>query len=143
MTRLDSAYLLVRAGGRRVGLALTSVVEVLEPGPAYPVPSLERAVRGVTSVRGRILPVVDLGALLAGSGCSSDPSEVAVVVDLEGRRLCLEVDDAEEVLRGQGLPVPSGHTLPWAAGVARHAEGLVPLLDLGALGARITEAASA
>ena len=33
-------------------------------------------------------------------------------------------------------------TLPWASGVARHPEGLVPLLDLSALGSRITETAS-
>jgi chemotaxis signal transduction protein len=143
MTRPDSAYLLVLAGGRRVGLALTSVVEVLEPGPAYPVPSLERSVRGITAVRGRILPVVDLGALLAGSPCPSGRGQVAVIVDLEGQRVCLEVDDAEAVLRGKTLPLPSGKALPWATGVARYAEELVPLLDLAALSARITEVASA
>jgi chemotaxis signal transduction protein len=142
MTRVDSAYLLVRAGGRRVGLALTSVIEVLEPGPAYAVPSLEAAVRGVTTVRGTLLPLVDLGALLAGLPCGAARGGAAVVVQVDGRRLCLEVDDAEEVLRGGGLPVPLGIGLPWADGVARHQEGLVPLLDLTALGARIMEAAT-
>lgn len=143
MTRLDSAYLLVRAGGRRVGLALTSVMEVLEPGPAYPVPSLEPALRGVTRVRGTILPLVDLGALLHDQPCGAARGGVAVVVQLDGRRFCLEVDEAEEVLRGGGLPVPTGSSLPWAAGVARHPEGLIALLDLTALGARFTEAVSA
>jgi chemotaxis signal transduction protein len=143
MTRANGAYLLVRAGGRRVGLALTSVVEVLEPGAVYPVPSLEPAIRGVTSVRGRILPVVDLGALLRGGAFAAERGGTAVVVDLEGQRLCLEVDEAEEVLRGGALPVPTATTLPWSAGVARHADGLIPLLDLTALGTRITEATSA
>ena len=36
-----------------------------------------------------------------------------------------------------GLPVPPGSALPWAAAVARTDGGLVPLLDLAALGARI------
>jgi chemotaxis signal transduction protein len=142
MTQLDRAYLLVRAGGRRVGLALGSVVEVLEPGPAFPVPSLGPAVRGITAVRGRLLPLVDLGALLAGRPCGPARGDATVVVQVDGRRLCLEVDDAEAVLRERGLPVPTGSTLPCAAGVARVEEELVPLLDLSALGARITEAAA-
>jgi chemotaxis signal transduction protein len=139
----DSAYLLVRVGGRRVGLELGSVVEVLEPGPVYPVPSAVAAVRGVSGVRGVILPVVDLAALLAGTGCATDRAETVVVVQVNGQRVCLEVDDAEEVLRGGGLPFPPGSALPWAAGVARHPEGLIPLLDLTALGSRISETASA
>jgi chemotaxis signal transduction protein len=141
MKLTDSAYLLVRVHGRRVGLSLSSVIEVLEPGPVYPVPCAEAAVRGVTGVRGAIVPVVDLGALLAGAPCGSSRGETVVVVQLSGRRVCLEVDDAEEVLRAGGLPFPPGSALPWASGVARHPEGLIPLLDLSALGSRIAETA--
>jgi chemotaxis signal transduction protein len=134
-----SGHLLVRAGQRLVGLPLAQVVEVLDPGQAFPVPSLEPAVRGVTVVRGRILPLVHLGALLDGGRCPAEPAESAVLVELGDRRLCLEVEDAETVLYDPGLPVPPGTTLPWAASVARTDEGLIPLLDLTALGARITE----
>jgi purine-binding chemotaxis protein CheW len=137
------AYLLVRAGPRRVGLPLSQVVEVFEPGPCYPVPSVEPAVRGVTAVRGRVLPLVHLAALLDGGSCPAARGEVAVLVQLEGRRICLEVDHAESVLAEPGLPVSGANTLPWAAAVARLEDELVPLLDLTALGARISEAASA
>jgi purine-binding chemotaxis protein CheW len=135
----QTGHLLVRAGGRLVGLPLAQVVEVLDPGPAYPVPSLEPAVRGVTTVRGRILTLVHLGALLDGAACPAERAPSAVVVDLGGRRLCLEIDEAESVLYETGLPVPPGGTLPWAAAVARTEHGLLPLLDLTALAARITE----
>ncbi len=64
------------------------------------------------------------------------------MVLLDGRRLCLEVDDAEEVLREPGLPVPSDVSLPFAVGVARQDDGIIPLLDLTALGARISETAT-
>lgn len=138
-----AAYLLVRAGGRRVGLALHAVVEVLQPGEVYAVPSPEPALRGVTVVRGAILPLVDLGALIAGTPYPAERGAATVVVRLDRRRLCLEVDEAEEVLRGGVLPVPDGSALPWAEAVARHHEGLVPLLDMGLLGGRIAEAASA
>ncbi len=134
-----AGHLLVRARQRLVGLPLDQVVEVLDPGAAFSVPSREPSMRGVAIVRGRILPLVHLGALLDGAPCPVQRSETAVLVELAGRRLCLEVEDAESVLYEPGLPVPPGSTLPWAAAVARTEAGLVPLLDLVALGSRISE----
>jgi hypothetical protein len=64
-------------------------------------------------------------------------------VELGGRRLCLEVEAAESVLYERGLTVQAGSALQWAAGVARTADGLIPLLDLAALGARFTETSAA
>jgi chemotaxis signal transduction protein len=136
-------HLLVRAGGRLVGLPLAQVVEVLDPGAVFAVPSIEPAVRGVSVIRGRILPLVHLGALLEGRPCPADRSELGVLVELGGRRLCLEVEAAESVLYDRGMPVQAGSALPWAAGVARTADGLIPLLDLAALAARFTEASAA
>jgi hypothetical protein len=47
------------------------------------------------------------------------------------------VDDAEAVVREAALPLPEGESLPWATGVAQRQDGLVPILDLDALGDRI------
>jgi hypothetical protein len=65
-----------------------------------------------------------------------------VLVRLDSRRLCIEVDEAEEVLRESGLPVPPEVSLPFAVAVARRPDGIVPLLDLTAVGARIAETAT-
>ena len=134
-------WLLVRAGGRTVGLALEQVIEVLDLGPVYPVPSTEPAVRGVKSSRGRIVPLVHLASLLEGRAGAAGGG-TAVMVQLGGRRICLEVDDAEEVLREPGLPVPPDVSLPFAVAVVRREDGIIPLLDLTAIGARIVETAT-
>jgi chemotaxis signal transduction protein len=118
------------------------VVEVLDPGTSFPVPAREPAVRGVAIVRGRILPLVHLGTLLDGGDCLPERTDTGVLIELAGRRLCLEVEEAESVLYDAGLAVPQGSALPWAAAVARTDRGLVPLLDLAALGARFTEIAA-
>ena len=131
-------WLLVRAGDRRVGLALEQVIEVLDLGPVHPVPSIDSAVRGITSSRGSVVPVINLPSLLGHTGGEGG---TAVLVRLGSRRVCLEVDDAEEVLREPGLPVPPGVALPFAAAVVRRADGIVPLLDLTALDARLAETA--
>jgi hypothetical protein len=84
--------------------------------------------------------VIHLGALLDAGPCPPVFGHLVVVVMVDGRHVCLEIDDAETVVREPALPVPPGATLPWAIGVARHPEGLVPLLDLAALGSRFAEA---
>lgn len=143
MSRAEGGFLLVRTGDRRVGLELSHVVEVIQIGPVHPVPSREPAVRGVTTVNGRIVPVLHLGALLDFAACPAAAGDLIVVVTVDGRRVGLEIDDAEVVVREPALPVPPGATFPWAIGVARHPEGLVPLLDLNALSSRFMEASSA
>jgi chemotaxis signal transduction protein len=139
LSRAQGGFLLVRTAGRRVGLELAHVVEVIQIGGVHPVPSQEPSVRGVVRVNGRILLVVHLGALLEAGRCPGPPGDLAVVVMLEGRRVCLEIDDAEVVVRQPAMPVPPGSSLPWAIGVARYSEELVPLLDLPALSSRFME----
>jgi chemotaxis signal transduction protein len=141
LSRSQGGFLLVRTGGRRVGLELAHVVEVIQMGGVHPVPSRERAVRGVAQVHGRMLPVVHLGALLEAGSCPPPSGDLAVVIALEGRRVCLEIDDAEVVVRQPAMPVPPGSALTWAVGVARYSGELVPLLDLMALSSRFMEVA--
>jgi chemotaxis signal transduction protein len=131
------AFLLVWAGGRRVGIAVEAVIEVREPDELGAIPSLEPALRGVTALRGRLMPVLNLSLLLGGE---PGPGAVVVVTDLGGRRIGLEVDDADIVVGG-GVPLlGADETLPWARAIAALPDQVyVPLLDLGALSARLTE----
>jgi chemotaxis signal transduction protein len=140
VSRTQHGFLLVRTGARRVGLALSNVLGVTSLGAVHPVPSVEPAVRGVAAVQGRMVPVIHLGALLDGIPCPPELTGIGVLVSVDGSRLCLEVDDAELLVRDRALPVPPGTTLPWAFGVAKHADGLVPLLDLPAISSRLMEA---
>jgi chemotaxis signal transduction protein len=143
-------YLLVRADGREYGLPVASVVEVGDLGEVLDVPRALPAVRGLTPLRGRLVPLIHLAALLAGRAPPPERGRSAVLVRLRGRYVAFEVDDADEVVREDALPVPRGHTLPWAAAVAQRPAGrresgnnegggehLVPILDLDALGDRI------
>jgi purine-binding chemotaxis protein CheW len=133
------AFLIVRAGARSVGLPLEHLVEVLEPTRYLPVPAHESALRGVMEVRGSFVPVVHLAALLGGRACPPETGEAVVIVRAGGRRFGLEVDAADVVAREPTLPVPPEAALPWAAALVRTAGGLMPLLDLGAVGARLIE----
>ena len=135
-----SGYLLVTAGGRPVGLPVEYLEAVTETGACSAVPSPEPALRGVATVRGAMVPVVHLATLLGGGTLPTERGETSVLVSIGGRALCLEVDDADTVLYEPSMPVPPDAAMPWARAVVRRPEGLVPLLDLSALGARLMEA---
>jgi chemotaxis signal transduction protein len=136
-----AGYLLVRADGRPYGLPLERVVEVSDLGEVLPVPRALPAVRGLTPRRGRLVPLVHLGALMAERPAPRERGAAAVFVALGAgpapRHAALEVDDADDVIREAALPVPPGELLPWSRGVARFRGALVPILDLDALGERI------
>jgi purine-binding chemotaxis protein CheW len=130
-------FLLVRAERRAYGLPLERVVEVADLAEVMDVPRADPSVRGLTPLRGKLVPLVHLGAFLGGREPPDQRGRAAVLIELGGRYLALEVDDADEVIRGAALPLPDGESLPWAVGVAARTSGLVPILDLDALGERI------
>jgi purine-binding chemotaxis protein CheW len=130
-------FLLVRAEQRAYGLPLERVVEVADLGDVLDVPRADPALWGLTPLRGKLVPLVHLGALLGGREPPDQRGRAAVLIELAGRHLALEVDDADEVIRGDALPLPDDESLPWAVGVAARTAGLVPILDLEALGERI------
>jgi chemotaxis signal transduction protein len=143
-TETVKGYLLVRSEGKPYGLPVAGVLEVGDAAEVLPVPRTLPAVRGLTPLRGRLVPLIHLGAFLAGRAApqlteTGGGARTIVLVEIKGRHVAFEVDEADAVVREQPLPVPHGHALPWASGVADRGAGeeLVPILDLEALGDRI------
>lgn len=135
-----AVWLEVAADGRRLGLPAGDVLEVGEPRPVLPAPSLLESMRGVTESRGRLVPLLHLGAFLAGRAAPVERGTATVLVRAGGRPVCLEVDDAYVVHRGEVFPAAGLPGLPYAAALARQEERTIPILDLNALGDRLAGA---
>jgi len=140
MSEARSEFLLVQTGSRPVGLLLRDVIEVGDIGEVFAVPSTAPAMRGVMASRGRLVPVLHLDALLTARACPAGMAPVGVLADLGGIRICLEVESADVVTRETLHPVPPGESLPWALAVVRREDGLIPILNLGALRERLLDA---
>lgn len=126
-------FLEVHVGGERFGLPLTQVEHVADIGDVLTVPARTPAMRGVTSLRGRLLPLIHLGALLTGTAPPPTRGGTLVVARLGTRRVALEVDDADAVRRGDPVTPPGPQAAPWARGIVRREGTLVPILDLSGL----------
>lgn len=137
-------YLLVRAEGKAYGFPVARVLEVGDAGEVLDVPRSLPAVRGLTPLRGRLVPLIHLGAFLTGREAPppGEGGRTVVLVEMAGRHVAFEVDEADAVVREQPLPVPRGQTLPWASGVAEEGGAgvggaLIPILDFDALGDKL------
>jgi chemotaxis signal transduction protein len=131
--------LLVRSAGRRLGLPLRGVLEVGEVAEVQPVPGAAPAVRGVMPVRGRLVPLAHLGALLSGGTCPPVAADrAAILAEVASRWLALEVDEVDAAPDEEILPPPEGSGLAaWVLGVVRRDETWIPILNLDALGERL------
>lgn len=138
---MTGRFLVVRAGGERYGLGLAHVREVVDVAPPRAVPSRVAAVRGVMPLREHWLTLAHLGALVGGGAPPAALADTAVITDVGGAPVALEVDDVEAVVEAGATPVGGG-----SAGVTevwRVGGELVSELDLAALAARLTEGSGA
>jgi purine-binding chemotaxis protein CheW len=90
-----NAYVRFRVADESYAVAVTNVLEVADLGEVTPVPGAVREVLGVRNLRGKILPVVDLAALL-GTRRAGPPARL-LVAESDGRQAGLAIDEVTEV----------------------------------------------
>ncbi len=135
MTAAQLLY--VRAGGHRCGLPLAQVLAVIEAGPVQAVPGRLAALRGIIQVRGRMVSLFNLGALLGGEMPPGPPNGMLVLTRIGGREVALEVDEIDAAPAGAVVPPPDYAGLQvWASGAVRQTDGWVPILNLEGLAER-------
>lgn len=129
--------LYVRAGGQRCGLPLAQVLAVIEPGPVQAVPGRLAALRGITEARGRMVSLLNLGALLGAPMPPGPAGGMLVIARVGGREVALEVDEVDAAPAESVVPLPEHAGLQtWASGAVRRRDGWVPILNLEGLAER-------
>jgi purine-binding chemotaxis protein CheW len=123
-------------GREEYGIPVTQVREVIRVGDITRVPQAPAHVRGVTNLRGRILPVVELRSRLGLDAAVPTSRSRIVVVEVRDRVLGLLVDAVQQVVK---VPVETVVPTPeevrtadsaYLGGVARWNNRLVILLEL-------------
>lgn len=100
------SYVLFGIGERTLALPLAAVASVERPGRFTAVPFAAPWLRGVTSIRGNIVSVVDMGRFLGGAPAGLTPSARLLVTRGAGKTAALLVDRVGEIVpaldRGAG-----------------------------------------
>jgi chemotaxis signal transduction protein len=130
---------LVRLGGSRYALPMQAVAEVGRPPGLTRVPGVPAWLAGVANWRGRVLAVLDLRPLVAGSGAPLDRRGRLVVLNRAGVPVGVLVESVEgtQFLDDEQLEPSLAH-LPASAsdlllGQVTDADGPCGVIDLDAL----------
>lgn len=132
--------LLFRVGHRQYGLEIEAIQEVADDPPLYRVPQGGAFLLGAVNLRGRVLPVIDLPALLDMAAADRDQRLVvlgpgfhslALAVSGVGRIAAFEADELR-------LPSPDERSQAIAGVIEAADRGeRVNLLDAGAVVERL------
>jgi purine-binding chemotaxis protein CheW len=87
-----------RIGAQEYCVDIMSVREIRGWSAATPVPQAPDYVRGVINLRGTVLPIVDLGALLGLPHTDPTARHAVIVAQLDGHLVGLLVDGVSDIL---------------------------------------------
>ena len=85
------------AGGHRFGVPVGSIREVIQARPYTPLPGSGAHVAGLINLRGRIVTVVDLGALLRLPPSAAVPDHSIVIVEHRGKLVGMAVEEVARI----------------------------------------------
>jgi purine-binding chemotaxis protein CheW len=125
-------HVVFRVAGERFALPLPAVREVVLPQPPFArVPRSSDAVRGVMNLRGRVVAVVDLAALVGLSPQQLQPGQGQVLILDHGKRVLGLLIGG--VLGVEPLEAPEEAPAGLVRGVAAASAGAVTVLGADAL----------
>jgi purine-binding chemotaxis protein CheW len=135
----EEQVVVLELAGEAYGVEIERVQEIIRMQAITRVPNGPAGVEGVTNLRGRVIPVLDLRQRFALAQSPSTRQSRIVVAELGEHAVGLVVDGVSEVLRvpadavGPPSALVTGTDSLYLRGVAKIDERLVLLLDLARL----------
>lgn len=126
---------------QRFGIDIMTVREIRAWSPVTRLPGVPDYVTGVVNLRGTVLPVIDLAALLGWAPTEATSRNPIIVIEFEGQMRGLIVHDVADIVSIEAgtlqQPDPTGHEniTGFLRGVAHIGEDMVMVLDLTRLAA--------
>jgi purine-binding chemotaxis protein CheW len=126
----DRQLVIFSLGGEEYALPISAVHEIIRYTEPRSVASASGNVRGVISLRGKIIPVIDLATSLGAAGAVVTEGSKIVIVEASGEMVGVIVDDVEEVLTitGEQIEAVPARDATIEA-IAKIGDRLVGLLD--------------
>nr|MBP7694238.1 chemotaxis protein CheW [Anaerolineales bacterium] len=122
--------------GEHYGVDIAAVEGIIKMQAITVVPQAPRFVEGVTNLRGKVLPVIDLRRRFGLAAEAATKDTRIVVVEMNGTTVGIVVDGVSEVLRVNSdtieppSPIVTTVDSAFIRGIAKVGERLVILLDL-------------
>jgi purine-binding chemotaxis protein CheW len=138
-TTTEEHVVVFRLGQEFYALDIQCVQEIVRMQPITAIPGAEPWVEGVTNLRGRVVPVIDLRRRCNVAASEYTAETRIVVISHESGMVGLTVDAVSEVMRipGEQIEPPGGiiglSERGYLRGIAKLDDRLISLLDLAGI----------
>lgn len=132
-------YITFTIAQEEYGTPILSVQEIRGWMNTTPLPNTPKFVKGVTNLRGNVVPVFDLRARFSGETTEVTERHVVIMVEIEGRIIGLLVDAISDILtidENQIQPPPTGSLIvdtQYLDGLVATGERMVALINTNKL----------
>jgi len=138
MTASGIQIVVLELGNEFYGIEISHIQEIVRLQPMRSVPDAPSMIEGITSLRGTILPVIDMRRRLGAPPIEATPHSRLVVTDTGAATVALVVDGVSEILTilPDHLELPdslTGSESDLTLGVAKMDGRLIVILDPYAL----------
>lgn len=127
-------FAVFKIGEEIFGIEISKVVEILNTQKVYSLPELPDFLSGVITVRGEVLPLLDLRKRFGVK--STDTKELVIIVRSESEKIGLLVDEIKEILslNAQEITTPptifKGLQKKYLTGLGKKDERIIILLNI-------------
>jgi len=124
-----------KIGTEEYGIDILQVQEILRVPKITRLPKSKNHVLGVIDLRGKVIPIIDLG-IKFGIIADLRKSSRAIVVDIGGKQVGLAIDSVSHVTRVESAdvepppPVVKGISGKYIVGIAKLKTGFIVILDI-------------
>ncbi len=124
-----------KIGNEEYGIDILQVQEILKIPKITKLPKAKAHLLGVIDLRGKVIPVIDLGRKF-GIVADLSASGRAIVVDINGKQVGLAIDSVSHVVKVNSgeieppPPVVKGISGKYIVGIAKLQTGFVVILDI-------------
>ncbi len=133
---MENQIVVFELGSEQFGVSISSVESIIKMQAVTKMPHAPSFVEGVTNLRGKVLPVIDLRKRFGMDAQPADKDSRIIVISVNRSEVGMIVDGVSEVLtvpEGSVEPAPAIATTvdsTFITGIAKFDERLVILLDL-------------
>jgi purine-binding chemotaxis protein CheW len=133
---MEEQLVVFELAGEHYGVDIAAVEGIIKMQAITAVPRAPACVEGVTNLRGKVLPVLNLRQRFGLPGAAAGAEARIVVVEMNGSAVGMMVDGVSEVLRvpAEAIEPPSPLVTTvdsaFLRGIAKVDERLILLLDL-------------
>lgn len=131
---LEGKYLIFSIGNELFGMEIRFITEIIGIQPITVVPEMPSYIKGITNLRGKIIPVMDARLRFKKEEKEYDDRTCIIVIDINDTSVGLIVDSVAEVLTLHESKISSppeigkgGHS--YIKGIGKTEEGVMLLLD--------------